>query len=53
MSHKYRAEQQRARARLHMWRRGQRFRARMSLLLSVFAIVAGLMFTVVLAGMLS
>lgn len=53
MSRKFRAEQQRARDRMREWRRGQRFRGRVRLYLSVFGVVGTVAFLLVLMGQLS
>lgn len=50
MSRRFRAEQERARARMRDWRRGRRFRARIRLYLTVFALVGSLTFVVLLVS---
>jgi hypothetical protein len=52
MSRKYRAEQQKARARMRDWRRGQRYRARVRVYGAVFAGVGLVTFLWVLVGQL-
>lgn len=48
MSRKFRAEQHRARTRMREWRRGQRFRGRARLYLSLFSVVGSVTFLLVL-----
>lgn len=52
MSRKFRAEQQRARARMRDWRRAQLFRGRMRVYLWVSGIVGSITFYLVLMGQL-
>lgn len=52
MSRKFRAEQQRARARLRAYRRGQRYRARVRLYGALFAVTGMVTFLLTVAGQL-